>query len=114
MNTPPWWYSGDDGDGDRVDGVDGLDGAERSVRFDPSGLIAAANQLVDWATERIVTPHAEHSNPAEHPTCVLCRSASVISSLTPTAPMDAPTVGETLVSPVRWIPTEDQRGASWD
>lgn len=109
MTTPPWWYSGDERDGDRAD-----DRAERSMRIDPSGLIAAANQLVDWATERIVTPHAEHSDPAEHPTCVLCRSASVISSLTSTAPSDVPTMGETQVSPVRWIPTEDQRGASWD
>ena len=109
MNTPPWWYSGDESDGDRAD-----DRTQRPMGIDPSGLIAAANQLVDWATERIVTPHAEHVNPSDHPTCVLCRSASVISSLTPTGPTDAPAMSDAHASPVRWIPTTDQRSVSWD
>lgn len=111
MNTPPWWYSGDESE--RIPSDD-ADGNERSMRIDPSGLIAAANQLVDWATERIVTPHAEHGDPSEHPTCVLCRSASVIAGLTPTAPPGAAAMGEPHAAPVRWIPCTDQRGAPWD
>jgi hypothetical protein len=69
MNETPWWYSGDEEE----------EVPEASPRFDPMALVAAANQLVDWATERFVTPHEEHTDPQEHPTCVLCRSATVLA-----------------------------------
>jgi hypothetical protein len=110
MTNPPWWYSGDDGDDpDRDEPV--------MPRIDTGALIAAASQFVDWATERIVTPHAEHDDPSEHPTCVLCRSAAVIQGLS----SGVGVVVETSTTPqpnapssVRWIPTTDRRDVEWD
>jgi hypothetical protein len=107
MSNPPWWFSGDEPSPESP-----------PPRLDPGMLIAAANQLVDWATERIVTPHAEHTDPGGHPTCVLCRSSSVVQGLAgafgeqpqPTSEQEhseAP-------SGIRWIPTVDHRDASWD
>jgi hypothetical protein len=110
MNETPWWYSGDDPD----------ESSERPPAmpsFDTGALIAAASQLVDWATERIVTPHAEHDDPSEHPTCVLCRSAAVIQGLSGgvEAIVESSTATPSpATSDIRWIPTTDQRDATWD
>lgn len=110
MTNPPWWFSGDE-----------ADDAPSPPRFDPGALIAAASQLVDWATEKIVTPHAEHDDPSEHPTCVLCRSASVLQGLSGTSEITVQTADQTTqpadeqaLSGIRWIPTTDQRQELWE
>jgi hypothetical protein len=91
--TNPWWYSGDD-----------EPAGERSApQWDPTGLVAAANQLVDWATERFVTPHAEHADPADYPNCVLCRGSTVLGTIARPATTEP-------VEPITWIPVRRQAG----
>jgi hypothetical protein len=110
MTNTPWWYSGDEGDDSDGD-------PPAMPRIDTGALIAAASQFVDWATERIVTPHAEHDDPSEHPTCVLCRSAAVIQGLSGGVEVltETSTMKETdSSSDIRWIPTTDKRDAEWD
>jgi hypothetical protein len=97
----PWWYSGDaddnvvaepvlaepDADDDvQPDGADledavhedAPDGAGTSSAMDWTALVAGAARMVDWATERVMAPHAEHGDPAEHPECMVCRTVSLI------------------------------------
>jgi len=58
--------------------------------------------MVSWlqslAQQRIVEPHAQHADPQEHPTCVLCRAEAFVdaSSSTPEAAQNAP---------IHWVPT---------
>jgi hypothetical protein len=97
----PWWYSGDADDhvpaepvlaepeaqdgaqphgADLEDAVDedAPDGAGTSSAMDWTALVAGAARMVDWATERVMAPHAEHGDPAEHPECMVCRTVSLI------------------------------------
>ncbi len=107
MNTP-WWYSGDESadegvplEGDPREG-DPREGDPASApAWDPNALLMAASQIVDWATERFVVPHAEHVDPGDHPTCVLCRSAAVLGGRTaePNASTDPSNS-----TPMTWIP----------
>jgi hypothetical protein len=105
MSNPPWWFSGDEPEDEPV-----------PPRLDPTMLIAAANQLVDWATERIVTPHVEHDNPSDHPTCVLCRSSAVLQGLAGAVrdSSESPFEPAQSSSTIRWIHTVDHRDATWD
>jgi hypothetical protein len=90
----PWWYSGDDDEPlpDSVDaaadphdesgaddeaGADDEEGAASST-MDWTALVAGAARMVDWATERVIAPHAEHADPAEHPDCMVCRTVVLI------------------------------------
>lgn len=85
----PWWYSGDDEqsgasaaegppapEGDHADVPP--DESSSSSGLDWSSLVAGAQRMVDWATERVVVPHAEHDDPAGHPDCVVCRTLVVL------------------------------------
>lgn len=101
MNETPWWYSGDE------------ETPDATPRFDPMALVAAANGLVDWATERFVAPHETHTDPAEHPTCVLCRSAAVLAGTGLTGV--GVEIPEQDFGTITWIPV--RRGAleqAWD
>jgi hypothetical protein len=93
--TTPWWYSGDD-DAKETTPPEQRESA-RAPAWDPATLVGAANQLVEWATERFVAPHAEHGNPADHPTCVLCRGAVVLGATPRAESMGTP-------EPITWIP----------
>jgi hypothetical protein len=75
----PWWYSGDDEPGttEPADEPAGEPG-QAQPGLDWTVLAAGAQRLVDWATERVVAPHAEHDDPREHPQCVVCRAMVVI------------------------------------
>jgi hypothetical protein len=90
VNETPWWYSGNE------------ESSDPTPRFDPTALVAAANQLVDWATERFVTPHEDHADPQQHPTCVLCRSAAVLAGTGFIGGADA--AAEDGLGPITWIP----------
>ena len=46
--------------------------------MDWTALVAGAARMVDWATERVMAPHAEHDDPAEHPDCMVCRTVTLI------------------------------------
>lgn len=101
MNAP-WWYSGDEPADDSADmGEPREDESTQMPAWDPSAILMVANQLVDWATERFVVPHGEHEDPADYPMCVLCRSASVLGSITPDSQSHTHVVPST---PVTWIP----------
>lgn len=70
----PWWYSGgepvdpDEQDEQKAGAGSGIPGP------DWTALASGAQRLVDWATERVVAPHAEHDDPRAHPQCVVCRT----------------------------------------
>lgn len=109
--TGPWWYSGP------RDGTDG-DAAEHAAAdraaVGLAGLIDGAQRLVGWAAQTVLTPHAQHASPAEHPACVLCQASTLFA--------DAPSVLERLAArsqpdgpeptgdpSIRWLPVRDER-----
>jgi hypothetical protein len=95
--TNPWWYSGDADDREPESPEHPEAPGSALPSWDPAVLVSAANQLVEWATERFVTPHAEHGNPADHPTCVLCRGAAVLGA----TPRPENTGSQ---APITWVP----------
>lgn len=144
----PWWYSGDGeqpepSTGPDVQGATDSDVPSDDVEMDPdesgatadgasssmdwTALVAGAAKMVDWATERVMAPHAEHTDPAEHPDCMVCRTVTLIGD--PVGLMasgqrrpadeegagddlDAPptqAAGTTGAQPIRWIPIVESR-----
>lgn len=118
----PWWYSGDDAED--VESSHALaDDASPSAApsLDWMALLAGAQKVVDWATDRVLAPHSEHDDPHEHPECMVCRTLVVAgrfdvpmpwSSPAQSAPTDVsddghaePTGAEPAVDDaIRWIP----------
>ncbi len=100
----PWWYSGDDeSDVEAADFASAPapepEPGPEPVKDNPStgsptseneqapgeasgiewtALLAGAQRMMDWATERVMAPHAEHDVPADHPQCVVCRTMVLI------------------------------------
>jgi len=107
MSAPriPWWYSGDgdeqpptpddtppkQGDGFGLPGVDW------------TALASGAQRLVDWATERVMAPHAEHTDPSEHPQCVVCRTMLLLGDR-PTSSPGEPEEPPAPTGDIAWIP----------
>ena len=105
MSDPkaPWWYSGDDdapqpeepptpqGEGFGIPGVDW------------SALASGAQRLVDWATDRVMAPHADHADPREHPQCVVCRTILLLADR-PGGPSTAPEEPVEVADEIAWIP----------
>ena len=52
--------------------------APASSAVDWLGMLSGAPRGMDWATERVMAPHAEHVDPNDHPQCVICRTMVVI------------------------------------
>ena len=52
--------------------------APASSAVDWLGMLSGAQRVMDWATERVMAPHAEHVDPNDHPQCVICRTMVVI------------------------------------
>lgn len=104
----PWWYSGDDEADVEADGVgpapespiDGPDSSGPQSERDEAtaegsgiewtALLAGAQRMMDWATERVMAPHAEHDVPADHPQCVVCRTMVLIGEGRSPATEEAP------------------------
>jgi hypothetical protein len=118
----PWWYSGDESapDGglgrDEDQPADEATSAEdrpTSTGTDWSALVLGAQRMVDWATERVMAPHAEHSDPRENPTCVVCRTMVLLREV----PVDSVDGGDDGVDgatnraerTIHWIPVRDDR-----
>ena len=129
----PWWYSGDDdvpgddvpgdevssdevsGDGAPGDGAPG-DGAPGETPPEAAGtssgldwlsLLSSAQRMVDWAAEKVMTPHADHDDPAQYPDCVVCRTLVLIGPSSPgTGPVPDPEPPHQ-VDPIEWIPIRD-------
>lgn len=86
----PWWYSGDDEEPPAADapgarsaaedaaGPERTPGGESATGVDWTALVVGAQRVVEWATERVMAPHAEHAEPAEHPECMVCRTLVVL------------------------------------
>lgn len=113
----PWWYSGDDESEqqERPEPAAAGPGSEPSGSGlgDWSALLSGAVRMVDWATSAVMAPHAEHDDPAEHPTCVICRTITLVgdpsglvpgSETVPASPAQEPRRAPA----VTWIPIRDE------
>ncbi|MHB1165068.1 MAG: hypothetical protein ACYC90_13305 [Candidatus Nanopelagicales bacterium] len=111
MSKGPWWYSGDEvtaeppaeptpaGPAAAVTGDPASDRPGGPI--DWTALAVGAARLVEWATERVVAPHAEHDDPQEHPDCVVCRALALMAD----RPATASTTGtSTPPDDIAWIP----------
>jgi hypothetical protein len=119
----PWWYSGDDQPSDEQPNPDeqptaaGTDGAAPTAGVDWSILMAGAQRMVDWATDKVMAPHAEHDDPSEHPQCMVCRTIVLVGDSSgrgpgPAEPADpeapaATTATDGAPEAIRWIPIRD-------
>jgi hypothetical protein len=129
----PWWFSGDEQEsaepsmaqtwpaGDARPDTDAPpeDDAEPDADAGPTAgmdwslLVAGAQRMVDWATERVVAPHAEHEDPAEHPQCLVCRTIVLVGDTGGLRPGGATAAGPAAAEPpqqptaIRWIPIRD-------
>ena len=76
-----------------------------------------AQRVVEWATERVMAPHAEHQDPADHPECVVCRTMVVLGEpgVAPVEPeQEQPDPGGDVHAPagrasgeIEWIPIRE-------
>ncbi|MDD2817575.1 MAG: hypothetical protein PHN51_02105 [Candidatus Nanopelagicales bacterium] len=57
--SKPWWFSGEE---------------PPSSTFDLGGIASSAQQIIEWARDSLLTTHQAHLNPADHPTCLLCKA----------------------------------------
>jgi hypothetical protein len=86
----PWWYSGDDAEPEPEAAAPEAaaptmgerpptgDEAPPAPSMDWTALVMGAAKMVDWATEKVMAPHAEHDDPAEHPDCMICRTVTLV------------------------------------
>jgi hypothetical protein len=76
----PWWYSGDDVDPGESTPLPegGVDEGGGSAGLDWTALVVGAQRVMEWAADRVMAPHADHGDPADHPQCVVCRTMVVI------------------------------------
>ncbi len=111
----PWWYSGDEEPQPREEPTERAPEPEPDAGqgggLDWSTLLAGAQRMVDWATERVMAPHAEHDDPAAYPDCLVCRTLVLVSdSGSGPAPSAAPPAA---AAPITWIPVrEDPSGTA--
>ena len=118
-SQPPWWYSAQGqsraSDGSASEGSSpGADGSDGPAAEGPSSgapslgdFVSMASTLVEWATDRVMAPHAEHTNPAEHPQCLICRASRMLGAATESASSDAPVATERSAGAIAWIPITD-------
>ena len=88
---PPWWYSGSSNQPppESPSSSDQPTGGTSSL----GDLVSMASTVVEWATDRVMAPHADHRNPAEHPQCLICRASALLapSATTPRGASKEPT-----------------------
>jgi hypothetical protein len=118
--TTPWWYSGDESGPDYGLGRDQERPADEATAgegepagrgTDWSALVLGAQRMVDWATERVMAPHVDHTDPRENPTCVVCRTMVLLGEV----PVDASEGGDAgpdgpdnhADRTIHWIPVRD-------
>jgi hypothetical protein len=122
----PWWYSGEDEPpaDEQVPAAEPVgepaDEQADEPADEPAGagldwslLVAGAQWVMDWAAEKVVAPHAEHADPAEHPQCVVCRTLVLIgdtgtpTDLPPEREAGEPAPATSTAQAIRWIPILD-------
>ena len=91
---PPWWFS------DEQSGGRGFDFGAKGL--DLGSLAAGAQQVLEWARESLVTSHQSHVNPADYPTCFMCRAVQLLH---PSAGTDVVTEDEDFF----WIELDEPR-----
>jgi len=59
---------------------DAQDSSSSAGGINVGALLTGAQQLMEWASELVLAPHADHADPAEHPECLMCKGQSLIAS----------------------------------
>lgn len=106
----PWWYSGDE---EQPEDPQPRTESAASGLGDWTALLSGATRMIDWATSAVMAPHAEHVDPADHPTCVVCRTITLVgdpTGLIPGGTSAAPPAEPRQAPTVRWIPIRDEDG----
>lgn len=100
--STPWWFSGDSSAGEFVDAEATAAAPTADSGMSLGSLIAGAQQLFDWASELVLAPHADHSDPREHPDCLVCKGTALVQGVRsePAAPAAR--------REISWIPVERQ------
>ena len=100
--STPWWFSGDSAAGESTSGDASNSSGSADSGMSLGSLIAGAQQLFDWASELVLAPHADHSDPREHPDCLVCKGTALVQGVRsePSAPRVA--------REISWIPVERQ------
>ncbi len=86
----PWWLGDDARDRDDSDSS----GSDKKASDFAGQVTGWVTWLQGLAQQRIVEPHRQHTDPREHPTCVLCRTSMLVDTADPRE-------SETIV----WVPT---------
>ncbi len=95
----PWWYSGSDD----AEPVNEPAAAPESAGMDWSALMVGAQRMVDWASEKVMAPHADHGDPSAHPDCMVCRTLLLVGG-TERGPAAASADPPEAPEPIRWLP----------
>ena len=78
VQRPPWWFSGEGSDPppDRPSDTNWLSllGSLGTMFGEVFGEVAG-----DWWAASGVAAHAEHTDPKEHPTCVICKAMTTVT-----------------------------------
>ena len=114
MSGSPWWYSGDDEATSAGSASSEESSAPRSGT-DWGALLSGAQRMVDWATEAVMAPHAEHSDPRAHPECLICRGITLLgdsgATSTPADDEREQTDPSSPAQGIQWIPIREDPGA---
>jgi hypothetical protein len=69
----PWWFSEEE------------EQPPSSKSIDLWALLGSVQRLAGWAqqmtAEQVLAPHAEHTDPSAHPTCLVCRTMTVLTDV---------------------------------
>lgn len=68
-----WWF-------DNAEAAQAHEEPAAGTGMNIGALMAGAQQLVEWASELVLAPHAEHADPAEHAECLICRGQQLLTS----------------------------------
>jgi len=105
---PPWWYSGSSTppgpeSSDSPPTAPPLSAPSSGGAPSLSDLMSMASTVVEWATDRVMAPHADHRDPAEHPQCLICRASALLSAST-----SSPRVPGQEPARIMWIDIDDE------
>ena len=100
----PWWFSEEE--------------EEQPVAgksMDLWALLGSVQRLAGWAqqmtAEQVLAPHADHTDPSAHPTCLVCRTMAVLADVRGFAdPGGGSTEAKTTVGTVGTLWLEVHRG----
>ena len=106
MTANPWWFSGNDSDPPAPDEPQPTDAGLPNV--DWTAITSGAQRLLDWATERVMAPHADHADPHDHPQCLVCRTLVLLADRSRTQARDDSHAERD--TDITWIPFNEESG----